>query len=335
MNCRGLRLELVAALGLAVAMLGTAKTARAQSVPTLTALTVTTTTQGGKTQAHATVNVAGEDGHPAPGVVDIDEGARQLAQVALNGAGQATANFDLPGGEHTLQAVYTGDSTHQRSVSDPQAASAAATSAPDFQVTVSSLSPSSTLSPGEAGTATVTITPVNNAALTAPMFITVSCSGLPDQSECTFTPETVEIEPATPASCAAGSAASACPPTSSMVLQTEGPGTATKLVTPPRPGRVPSPVEWAIVLPGALGLGGLAWGTRRRRWLSRFFLLAVVGVVTMLGTTACNPQYYYYEHGQVTNPPTPAGTYDVQVTAQSSNGITAITHSTTVVLTVQ
>ena len=92
---------------------------------------------------------------------------------------------------------------------------------------------------------------------------------------------------------------------------------------------------WAVLLPGALGLGGLAWGVRRRPWLSRISLLALVALVTTLGTTACNPRYYYLNHGPPTNPATPAGTYTINVTAQSSNGVTAITNSTTMALTVQ
>jgi Bacterial Ig-like domain (group 3) len=335
MLCRGLRLNLAAGLGIALAMLLSAGAASAQAVPTLTTLAVRTTTLGGETTAHATVTVTDEDGQPAQGTVAIEEGGRQLAGVALNSSGQAVATFDLAGGEHTLRAVYDGDAAHQRSASTAQATSAATTSAPDFQVSVSSLQPSGTLSPGAAGTATVTLTPVNNAALTAPMFITVSCSGLPNQASCTFTPETLEIDATTPTSCPSGAQPTACPPTSSMVIQTVGPGTAAQLRAPARPGNRPAPIAWALVLPGVFGLGGLAWGTRRRRWLSRTLMLVAVGVVTTLGATGCNPQYYYYNHGQPTNLPTPAGTYNVVVTAQSSNGITAITHSTTLALTVK
>jgi len=94
-------------------------------------------------------------------------------------------------------------------------------------------------------------------------------------------------------------------------------------------------VAWAILLPGALGLGGLAWGFRRRPWLNRLSLLALIALVTMLGTTACNPRYYYLNHGPPNNPATPAGTYTINVTAQSSNGVTAITNFTTLALTVQ
>ena len=54
----------------------------------------------------------------------------------------------------------------------------------------------------------------------------------------------------------------------------------------------------------------------------------------MLGTTACNPLYNYYNHGPPVNPATPSGTYTVNVTGQSSNGVTAITNSTTISVTV-
>jgi len=84
-----------------------------------------------------------------------------------------------------------------------------------------------------------------------------------------------------------------------------------------------------------LGLGGLAWGARRRRWISRASLLALLAVVTVLGTTGCNPRYYYYNHGPDTNLPTPSGSYTITITGQSSNGITAVTNSTTLALTVQ
>src|ERR1019366_4190682 len=91
----------------------------------------------------------------------------------------------------------------------------------------------------------------------------------------------------------------------------------------------------AILLPGALCFGGLAWGARRRPWLQRLSLFTLLALVTMMGTTACNPRYDYFHHGPPINPATPAGTYTVIVTAQSSNGVTAITNSTTMALTVQ
>jgi hypothetical protein len=118
-----------------------------------------------------------------------------------------------------------------------------------------------------------------------------------------------------------------------MLIETYAASTV-KATPPTRPGNRSNPVAWAFLLPGALALSGLAFGARRRRWLCRLSLLALVGLVTLLGTTACNPRYYYLNHAPPKNPATPAGTYTVTVTAQSSNGVTALTHSTTIVLVV-
>jgi hypothetical protein len=118
-----------------------------------------------------------------------------------------------------------------------------------------------------------------------------------------------------------------------MVIQTYAASTV-KATPPSTPGNRSNPIAWAFLLPGAIGLGGLAFGARRRRWLSRLMLVALVGLVTLLGTTACNPRYYYLNHGPPINPATPPGSYNVLVTAQASNGVTAINQSTTIVLVV-
>jgi hypothetical protein len=333
MSCRRVRLELAAGLGIALAMLVPTVRARAQAARTETTLTVRTSNVAG--QAHAAVTVTNDNGAPASGIVAIQEGDRQLATVALDSAGQANADVDLSAGKHTVTAVYQGDATQQASVSRPEVSTTTPGAAPDFQVTVTPLNPSD-LTAGTAGTAIITVTPVNNAALTSPMFITLSCSGLPNQAACSFTPATVQIVSTTPVSCAAGSPAAACPPTSSVVIQTQGQGVGhTSMITPARPASAPNRMAWALLFPGMLGLGGLAWGTRRRRWLSRVLMLAVLGMVTVIDTTACNPQYHYYHNGIPANPATPSGSYTITVTAQSNNGITAIAHSTTLAMTVK
>ncbi len=342
MKRRGLRLEWAAALGMVLAMpvlpAAAADAPAAANVATHTTLNVETRDQGGQMQATAAVTVTGADGLPAGGVVNIEDGSRVLAEVKLNSSGEANAVVKLPGGSHSLRAVYTGDATYLASVSTPYAVDATSGTSPNFQLSLTPVAPSTlpmTLTAGESGTVQVTITPVNNAALTSPMFVTLSCSGLPNQSSCFFTPANVEILETTPTSCPSGSPASACPPTSLMVLQTQRQGTSSKLVLPPASGKGGGPIAWAFLLPGALGLGGLAWGTRRRRWLQRLFLIALLGLVTTLGTTACNPLYYYRNHGPPITPGTPAGTFTVTVTAQSANGVTAITNSTTMVVSVQ
>jgi hypothetical protein len=317
---RGLRLELVAGLGIALSMPALAFAGQnAQAVATETTLQEEMHDQGGHTQANLTVTVTGEDGLPAAGAVVVSDQGRQMAGAALNRQGQATLVLDLLPGEHSFTAAYLGNAAHRASVSDSvgseSAGAQASSTTPDFQI---SITPASlTLGLGQSGTIMTSITPVNSSALTAPMFITLSCSGLPDQSSCTFNPENVEI----------------LPNATAVVTSTA------VFVTQQQEGSIALPssggVALAILLPGAFGLVGLAWSVRRRPWLQRLSLLALVALVTMLGTTACNPQYNYYNHGPPINPSTPPGSYTVNVTAQSSNGVTATTHSTTLAFTVQ
>jgi Bacterial Ig-like domain (group 3) len=313
---RGLRLELVAGIGIALAMPAVAFAGQsAKTVATQTTLQEEMHDQGGRTQANLTVTVAGEDGLPATGAVVISDYGRQLAGAALNKQGQATLVLALPGGDHSFTAAYIGDATHRASLSDSARAHAQTVTTPDFQISVAPASLS--LGLGQSGTVVASITPVNSSALTAPMFITLSCSGIPDQSSCTFNPENIEILPN----------ATAAVTSSAVFVTQQAEGSIA------RPGS--NGVALAILLPGALGLGGLAWSVRRRPWLQRLSLLALVALVTALGTTACNPQYYYFNHGPPPNPSTPPGTYTVNITAQASDGVTATTHTTTLAFTVQ
>jgi hypothetical protein len=325
--CRGLRLELVAGLGIALAMPALALAAESsQALTTQTTLTAETRDQGGHTTATLAVNVIGQDGSPVTGAVAINDHGKQLAGVALNADGKATVALNLVGGAHLLSAVYVGDASHLTSTSQPAAVNALDTSTPGYQITVTPVAPATlplTLTPGYAASILVTVTPVNAAALTSPMFVTLSCSGLPDQASCVPTPESVEILSTTTTA-----------PTSTMVIQTQAASTTSNLLGN-RPGKGSNPIVLALLLPGALGLGGLAWGMRGRPWLNRLSLIALVGLVTLLGTTACNSRYGYKNHGPPPNPATPAGTYTITVTGQSTSGISALSESTTFVLTVK
>jgi hypothetical protein len=336
MNRRSLRLKLVAGLGLALALPLLATASSTQGVSTHTSLSVSASNDA---KTAVTVSVTGADGSPATGAVAIVEGNSQLAGAVLDASGQATAQLTLTPGVHNLSAVYAGDAAHLASTSTNVSAQAggATSGTPTYSLTLAPVTPSSfpmVLTAGTAGTLNVTVNPVNQGTLTAPMFVTLSCSGLPNQATCSFSPETIEIQATTPGSCAAGSPAAACPPLATMFLQTASENNPVHVVASNATNGT-GPVEWAILLPGILGLGGLAWGARRREWLSRWSLIALVGLVTMLGTTACNPHYYYYNHGPGNVPATPAGTYTITVTGQSTNGITAQAQNTTFVLTVQ
>lgn len=320
---RRLNLEWVAALVLAGAAPVWAAGPPAAMPPaamqaTATTLSAATRIQNGRTLASFAVAVKGEDGTPASGSIVLQEDGSQLAGAALSAEGQARLEFALPAGDHKLVAVYNGDATHQGSVSQSAGVRAqAAAATPDFTLAVAPASLS--LTAGQSGTAVVSLTPQNASALTGPMFVTLACAGFPDQSTCNFTPKNVEILPNATA-----------PITSSMVLVTQGRNrTADLLRTEHRP------VTWAVLLPGTLGLAGFAFSARRKRWLSRLMLLTLVGFVSVLGATACAPRYNYYNHGPPFNLPTPTGSYTLQLTAQSSNGIAATTHTTQFALTVK
>jgi hypothetical protein len=286
-----------------------------------------------------TIAVTGSGGVPA-GTVNIYDNASAspvlIASATLNGSGQATVSLYLNNNSptttpHTLQAVYAGNSTFATSGSTFASVSISAQCTANFAVSVSNISPATSgamsLTAGQSGTATVTVTPSQTfvASLNdtgAPAFITVSCSGLPTLTSCTFTPESLELLPGQDAGVI-----------SSMLIETQA--QTASAVPAGGAGHKNNPVAWAILLPGMLGLGGLAWGARRRRWLQRLSLVALVGFVATMGTTGCNPRYYYYNHGPGNPPATPSGTYTITIAGQSSNGVTAITNTTTFQLTVQ
>jgi hypothetical protein len=315
---RGLRLPLVAAFGIASAILAMPSMAlAADSAPRIgsqTAATIETSDQAGRTTATASVTVTGEDGLPAFGAVTLMDNGQPIAGAALNSDGRASLAAVLPAGAHDLQAAYSGDGAHLASQSLRARVEAQTSTTPNFTVSVNPAT--LTLTAGQSGTVVASVTPQNASGLTAPMFVTLSCSGLPDQASCTFTPENVEILPNATA-----------PITSTVVVLTQS-GSASL-------AKHSDSIAWAILLPGAFGLGGIAWSFRRRQWIARFSMLALVGMVTMLGATGCNPRYNFEHHGPPPNPATPAGNYTVTVTAQSSNGVTAITNSTTLAFTVQ
>lgn len=318
---RGMRFSSLAALGMALAI---PVWAAAHPQATQTTLRMQTLDRDGNTQATLSINVAGEDGLPATGAVVIEDGSRQLSGAALSSQGEAQIVLGLLPGDHSLRAVYKGDATHEGSQSDLKGVRAQSGVTPDFGISVNPAAIS--LTAGQSGAITASVTPVNASALSAPMFVTLSCSGNPDQSSCSFTPENLEILP---------NATGAI--TSSLVITTQGQPThygGTSAAHPPaRPGS--HRVELSGLFPGALGMLGIAFAARRRRWLSRLSLLGLLALITSLGTTACNPLWNYQNHGPPYNLPTPAGTYTLQIIAQSSNGVTAATHHTNLVLTVQ
>ncbi len=304
MDCRGLRLKFAAGLSLALAI-PALLAAPALGIATQTTLNVETHDQSGRTQATASMTVAGVDGTPAGGTVILEESGRHLAEAVLNKDGQATSVVPLPAGDHALHAVYAGDASHLGSMSGTSNVTGQSSGTPNFAVSLSAVAPSTlplTITIGSSGTVAVTITPQDNAALTAPMFVTLSCSGLPSLASCAFTPESLRFcRPRRPVARRFGSIG--LPACQFHADSNAGPDAnhAGCAACEARTQRQPRRMGHSAARHAGPWRAGV--GRAAPRWLNRLALVALVGLVTTLGTTACNPLYYYYNHGPPANRP--------------------------------
>ncbi len=174
---------------------------------------------------------------------------------------------------------------------------------------VGATSSTSTVTAGTAATYTLNLTGLNGYTGT----VTFSCSGLPANSSCSFSPSSIV---------ASGSAQS-----TTLTLSTSAPSVAMLQPAPPasKPG---DPILWASL--GGIGIFGLvlAGGAKRNRRqmaiiLGVLLLVMVFSLVGCGGTTSAA-----HSSG------TPAGTYTVVVTA-TGTGNGAPTHSMNLTLIVQ
>lgn len=309
--------------------------AEAGSVATHTSLATESIEVGGRTVTAYTATVTGEDGTPAKGVVMLTEHGRNLAGAALDASGTAKIRADGLTGNHNVSVVYSGDSIHATSQSETAAVSAAIP-ADGFGLAINPTSVTlaapgdSTGQTGSSPNVIATITP--GSSFTG--FVELSCAGppvstgsstdsaLPVGVTCVFTPENLQVTSSSKSF------------TSSFAVQSTAPAGAGSGGAMNRSPNVPgtkAPLALAILLPGFAGLG---WLGRKRKLFRRAALVAMVGVVTVLGTAACNPRYNYLHHPPTYNGGTPAGDYTLTVWAQTSNGVTAAEQFTTMPLTI-
>ncbi len=255
----------------------------------------------------ATVSAASGSGVPT-GTVTFLNGTASLGTGQLDATGKATLTTSaLPVGTSSLTAAYGGDTTFAASTS--AAISVTVTSAPpsppDFTLGISPTSLS--ITPGQSGTATVSVTPVNgfNQA------VAFACSGLPAEAACTFSPATV-----TPS----GTAAS----TTTMTVTTTAASTA-------------GDIRWPIAGGGiALGMG-LLFFRRRKPWpplVCMALVLCLGGIVLGCGGGS-NSSAGGGGSGSTTAPGTPAGTGQVTITATAGSGASVDSHTATLSLTIQ
>jgi hypothetical protein len=151
----------------------------------------------------------------------------------------------------------------------------------------------------------VTVTPVNGFNA----YVTLSCSGLPINTTCTFTPVSV----LTACTTSSAGAQTCTPGTSVMQIQTQTPSPNPTAANSSNAGMQ----RYAIILPVLFGIAGL--GARKRRaW--RNLALAMLAFTGVMGMTACSQRYRYLNHGPPPNEGTPIGSYTVTIQASSSTG---------------
>ena len=268
--------------------------------PTTTTLSIapTSVTAGSSGPVVMTATVTSTAGTPT-GTVNFFKGSSQVGGGTLSN-GTATFNYNpsaLKGGTYSITGTYSSNGTFGSSTSAPQTLNVQ-----DF--TIAATPPIVTVSaPGQSGTTTLTITPINGFNQT----LSYSCNQamLPSGASCSFT------------------AASAT--TETLKISTLGPSA--------RLGSVPwgrsRALFYAMLLPALLGLV-LSTGNRKGIWrgLRSPSLIGLLALST-LWMPACGGG----GSSTPSNPGTPAGTSTVTVTAATTGG--TLTRSATITLTVQ
>jgi hypothetical protein len=235
-----------------------------------------------------------------------------LGSAFLDGGGNAALQTDiLPAGSHQVVAVYQGGSAYLGSLSKPVQVHANVSTVAGFTVAAAP----TTLSTPVGGfvTSVVTVTPVNGFNA----YVSLSCSGLPVNTTCTFTPVNVLASCTTNAS----GVQTCTPATSVMQIQTLTPSPRSTADN----GGDAGMRRYAFVFPALFGLAGLG-ASKRRAW--RNLALGILAFAGAMGMTACSQRYNYLNHGPPGNPGTPTGSYVVTVESQSSAGSETITPPT-------
>jgi hypothetical protein len=253
---------------------------------------------------------------------------RGTVAIALgNGDGTVAAPVEFPATE-TLAGMALADLTGNGAM-DVLAGDAAAggfsvlinndtttTANPDFSI--STQTPSATVTPGASGTYTLTLTGTNGYNGT----VTFACSNLPAGATCSSNPSSVVLN---------GSA----PQTTTLTITTTAPTTAS--LAEPNPGAKPASRIFLASLAG-MGLLGLALvrtGKSARRWQVNV-VLALIVVSTLSTVVACSNGSKSGGTGTGTGSGggTPAGTYLTTVTS-TGTGTGAPTHTLNLTLVVQ
>ena len=254
---------------------GTALSIVVAPAATTTALTSSlsaTTPVAPGTSSTLTATVASALTSPKPtGTVTFSAGTTVLGTVAVSSTGTAVLTSVLPTGTYTIVATYSGDTGFAGSTSNSVAVAIVAP-----QYVLSNMPTALTVAAPGTVSATFLVTPISGYTGGVDM----SCSGLPANAQCSFTPGVVSFgTTATPAQNV----------TLTIVTDTAAPTTV---------------ASWLFPLGGLLLLG--TYRLRRRfegQGLLTALLLLFASTAVVLGVSGCGS----------TSPTTPSGTSNVTV----------------------
>jgi uncharacterized repeat protein (TIGR03803 family) len=286
------------------------------TVPTATVLGLSLSSvpagSAGPVTMTATVSPSSGSGTPT-GTVTFYNSSTEVGTGILSG-GVATYNYNpssLAAGAYSITASYGGDSNFSASTSSPQTLTVTAT--PTYTLSVNPTSV--TITAGQTGQATFTVTPQNG----FDSQVSFSCSGLPAEATCSFNPTSV-----TPSG---GNAA-----TSTLTITTTAASAAAQ-----KAGLFSTRAICALLLlPGVLVVwGGISTKRQASRGLRVLALLMILGGFGA-GLTSCGGSSGNGSGGGggAGNTGTPAGAYTVTVTASASGtGTSSQTANLTVTIT--
>ena len=263
---------------------------------TTTSLTTSNNATNVDTSVTLTATVTSSTVGTPTGTVTFYSGTTALATEGLSG-GIATYNStSLPTGSLALTATYNGATDYATSTSTPVSETI---SQPIVTGTLSS--PSVSLSTGSTSTVTLNLTAQGGYTGTG----TYSCTSLPAEMSCSFSPASSTFSASAPTA------------TTTLTISTTGGNstaetTSSRLALPPAPGhsgRRNTTLAAGLFFPAAFA--GLIGFARRRKSWPRSVVLAVLSIATLAGMAALSGC------GSSGTSGTPAGTYtiEVQITA--------------------
>jgi Bacterial Ig-like domain (group 3) len=235
---------------------------------------------------------------PQSGSITINDGATPLAVLfapVVNAGGVSFTTSQLPTGQHSLTATFSGNSGYAAATSAPLNQIVNPAGSPDFSFTASSTS--ATVLAGQTANLSITMKSLNGFT----GVIKLSCGNLPAFTTCTFSPSTEFVV-------TAGSGFA------TVLIKTTGPHLA--MIAPQRPGRTNERKGmWATLSLAVCGMF-LMGAMRKRKYLA---ISAVLAVIAMAAITGC---------GGSGGPPIPQPTPTPQVTPAGTTTINVIATAT-------